>query len=414
MTDETNGLRRLGSWIDSFIEYTEILPSPPLLRKWAAISFVAAAMERKFWIRSMGSDLYPNLYTFLVGPPGVGKGVAINAGERILREVPDLQVGPTDMTAASMIDALHEAVRRLNLFRPGTPFVEFNSLTVLSRELGVLIPAWDASLMNNLTDIYDGFMVEQKRRGKELKIKIMNPQINLLGACTPSYLNGIMPQGAWDQGFISRSILVYSGDKVVRDPFAEDNLTEFHSRMSADLLHDLKTISSEYGRLSFTTPAASAIKAWIAGGCRPEPDHMKLQSYKARRIGHLLKLCMIASLSRRLDKIITIEDYSEALNWLMEVESYMPDIFKAMTGGGDSSAMEEAWNYAWTVYAKEKKPILEHRIVHFLRERVPAHSVMRVIEVMVKSRMFEVSITDNKFQGYKPTSRQQRLEGGSE
>ena len=75
--------RRLGSWIESFLEYTEILPSPPLLRRWAAISYVAAALERKVWVRTMGSDLYPNLYTFLVGPPGVGKGVAIAAGERL-------------------------------------------------------------------------------------------------------------------------------------------------------------------------------------------------------------------------------------------------------------------------------------------------------------------------------------------
>ena len=50
-------------------------------------------------------------------------------------------------------------------------------------------------------------------------------------------------------------------------------------------------------------------------------------------------------------------------------------------------------------------------MVHFLRERVPAHSVMRVLEVMVKSRMFEIVITDNQFQGYRPTSRTQRLDG---
>jgi len=404
------GARRLGSWIESFLEYTEILPSPPLMRKWAAISFVAAAMERKIWVRSMGSDLYPNLYVFLVGPPGVGKGVAINAGERIIREVPDLMIGPTDMTAASLIDALHEAVRRV-ILRGEIPFAEFNSLTILSRELGVLVPAWETTLMNNLTDIYDGFTIEQKRRGRDLKIKIKNPQVNLLGACTPSYLHDVMPSGAWDQGFISRSILIYSGDKVVPDPFAEEALSSFMKRMETDLLHDLKTISSEFGRLAFTTPAATAIKAWISGGCRPEPEHIKLRSYNARRISHLLKLCMVASLSRRSDKIITIEDYSEALNWLIEAEASMPDIFKAMTSGGDSSAMEEAWNYVWTLYSKEKKPIAEHRVVHFLRERVPAHAVMKIIEIMVKSRMFEIVVTDNNFQGYKPTTRQIRLEG---
>lgn len=406
------GIRRLGSWIDTYIDYTEILPSPPLFRKWVAISFVAAAVERKVWVRTMGSDLYPNLYMVLVGPPGIGKGVAIHPAEKILREVPEIHVGPSDLTAASLIDALNESIRRVIQLNAGQPYVEFNSLTVISRELGVLIPAWETTLMNLLTDVYDGFTIDQKRRGKDLRIKIPNPQINLLGACTPSYLNEVLPPGAWDQGFLSRTILVYSGDKTPRDPFAEDANLALTTRVHADLLHDLKTIALEFGQMSFTSPAASAIKAWIKGGQQPAPTHQKLQYYNSRRLAHLLKLCMVSSISRSGQKVIGLEHYSEALNWLMEAETYMPDIFKSMMTGGDSSAMEEAWNYVWTLYAKEKKPIAEHRVVHFLRERVPAHAVMRVLEIMVRSRMFEISIEGNGFQGYKPTSRETRLAGG--
>jgi hypothetical protein len=120
---------------------------------------------------------------------------------------------------------------------------------------------------------------------------------------------------------------------------------------------------------------------------------------------------MISSISRSGDKVIGLEHYSEALNWLMEAETYMPDIFKSMMSGGDSNSMEEAWNYVWTIYAKERKPVHEARLVHFLRERVPAHSIMRVIDIMVRSRMLEISIEDNSFQGYKPTSKEARLTG---
>lgn len=266
--------------------------------------------------------------------------------------------------------------------------------------------------MNNLTDIYDGFTLEQKRRGKDLKIKIPSPQINLLGACTPSYLNEVMPKGAWDQGFISRTIIIYSGDRIRKDPFIDDSTAALTGRLHSDLLHDLKTIASETGQMSFTTPAAEAIKAWVHAGGPPEPTHLRLQYYNSRRMAHLLKLCMISSISHSNDKVIGLEHYREALNWLVEAETYMPDVFKSMTGGGDSSAMEEAWEYMWTIYSKENKPIAEHRIIHFLRERVPAHSVMRVLEIMVKGRMIEVSIQGGGFQGYKPTSRQVRLEGG--
>jgi hypothetical protein len=73
--------------------------------------------------------------------------------------------------------------------------------------------------------------------------------------------------------------------------------------------------------------------------------------------------------------------------------------------------MEETFSYVWVLYAKENKPIEEHRIVNFLRDRIPAHSVMQVLSVMVKSNMFEISIGNTGFHGYKPNARWKRLGG---
>src|SRR5262245_3902739 len=120
MAGSTAGNRQLGSWIDSYVEFTEILPSPLIFRRWVAIFFLAAAMERKIWVRTMGSPLYPTLFTLLVGPPGIGKGQAIYPGEALLREVPNVHVGPSDMTGASLIDALNESVRHVILLNSGT------------------------------------------------------------------------------------------------------------------------------------------------------------------------------------------------------------------------------------------------------------------------------------------------------
>src|SRR6267378_5066033 len=66
------GRRRLTSWIESFIEHTVNLESAEIYRKWAAISMIAAALEQRVWVDT-GSALYPNIYTFLVGHPGIGK-----------------------------------------------------------------------------------------------------------------------------------------------------------------------------------------------------------------------------------------------------------------------------------------------------------------------------------------------------
>jgi hypothetical protein len=103
---------------------------------------------------------------------------------------------------------------------------------------------------------------------------------------------------------------------------------------------------------------------------------------------------MIACASTGDSLVITLEHYAEALDWLMEVERVMPDIFRAMRSGGDGKVMEECWHYLYEMYVKDKKPILEHRLFAYLQERTPAHNVERIINVMEKSGLIEKKFAD--------------------
>src|SRR5712671_1750493 len=83
----TNGSarRRCQSWIESFVEETEGLESPEIYRRWAAIVALGAVLQQKVWIQSRKGCLFPNLYAFLVGPPGIGKSQSIGAIGKYLR-----------------------------------------------------------------------------------------------------------------------------------------------------------------------------------------------------------------------------------------------------------------------------------------------------------------------------------------
>ena len=64
--------RRLSNWIDSFDKFTSGMPSPDIFRKWGAIAAIGGALERKTWVTTNVGTLYPNLYTVIVAPAGVG------------------------------------------------------------------------------------------------------------------------------------------------------------------------------------------------------------------------------------------------------------------------------------------------------------------------------------------------------
>lgn len=286
---------------------------------------------------------------------------------------------------ASLVDCLQES-RRTIISLPDPP-IEYHSLTIVADELSAFMAVYDPELIGGLTTFYDVVPYAQHRRGKEIRISIDRPQLNILSGSTPSNLIKFVPEIAWDQGFMSRVIMVYSEDRPIIDIFNCSN-----PDMPPEMIHDLKCISALFGEFKWTEEYARSIHQWRTSGQGPVPAHPKLVHYCSRRLGHVLKLSMVSAIDR--SDILRLEqaDFQRALDWLVEAECLMPEIFRAGVGGIDSRAMDEIWDSFGGV--GERKG--ETQLVGFARKLVPAHSVMRVIEVMERSGMIRAVSNDSK------------------
>lgn len=344
---------------------------------------MAACLEQKVWLKT-SSILYPNLYTFLVGHPGVGKTRTVRAARAYANELPEFHFAPTSVTAASLIDALTQAKR--SLIRLPDPPMEYNSLLIAADELGAFMHKYDDEMVGVLSAFYDPDPYGQRRRGNDLKIQIKSPQINILVGTTPSNLLKFMPEGAWDQGFTSRVLMVFSDERIIGDDFA--NTTK---PLNADLLADLRTINSLSGQYTVTQDYRDAVNNWRALGEPPAPTHPKLLHYKTRRRVHLYKLSVIAAASKSNALVLTKDDFNTAMNWLLEAETYMPEIFKAGAIHADAKAMDEV--YHLVAMAKDQM-VPETRLMNWMRERMPVHSVQRAVETMVAAGRLKVRGVD--------------------
>lgn len=391
--------RRLSSWLEGFRRYTEGSGAPAIFHKWAGIFCISAALERKVWVNVSRGTTYPNLYIFLVAPPGVGKGVALTPVSEMLSALDDHFLASSSVTRASLVDELKDAERHIIDHSQSPPTISFNSLSCVINEMGVFLPSYDADFMAFLTDLWDNKGYSERRRTKDLKIKMESVSLQLLAGGTPSYLTSLLPVGAWEQGFMSRVIPVFSAESILVDIFQERTFNETSRvKLQDDLIH----IGKLYGKMKFTAEARDAISAWHMSGGTPKPDHPKLAGYLMRRTHQLIKLCMIASVSLSDDLVITLDHFAEALDWLIEVEAFIPDIFRAMSSGGDGEVMKETWHFAYSLFLKSPKPIAEARLINFIAERLPSHSVMRVLDLMVRTNLLREELLQGVGKAYTP------------
>lgn len=322
-----------------------------------------------------------------MGHPGVGKTRTIRKAREYLLEIPDYHIAPTSMTAASLIDQLVDS-KRMIVQLPNPP-LEYNSMVIAADELGAFIHKYDDEMIAVLSAFYDPDPYGHNRRGKDIKIKIKSPQLNLLCGTTPSNLIKFIPEGAWDQGFCSRLILVFSDERIIGDDFAAVTRT-----LSGELLHDLKIINAQVGEYGVTEDFRNLVNSWREQGESPSPNHPKLLHYNTRRRAHLYKLSLVAAIDRSSAPILTADDFHRAKGWLEEAEAFMPDIFKAGGVSADSKAMEEIYHFV----LMSGKTVSEPKVVRFASSLVPAHSVGRVLELMMKSQMIE-PVSYNKLTG---------------
>jgi len=211
--------------------------------------------------------------------------------------------------------------------------------------------------------------------------------MNILAATAPASLRMLLPDNAFDHGFMSRVIIVYADKKMKRNLFDE---TFEDGALERSLLHDLRIMADDnfYGRMVFEDEVRKAIALWDMSGGKPAPTHPKLTNYNERRTAHLLKLCMIAAVSNGNSLTITMKDYQEALGWLLEVEAAMESVFKAMTTGGDYEIMKEIWHWLFSVNQRNQGAgITESVFIQFVQSLVPAHNVERFVTIMVKAGM---------------------------
>lgn len=341
---------------------------------------VGAAAERRIWTQLGINRMYPNLYVFLVGPPGTGKTQAIMPASTMLRKSQAVALAPNDLTKQGLLDALADCSKG-SFDERNQPF-DYHFMAICISELSNFMPDFDPIIAGLLTDLFDCPTInEEKKRSGAGKV-IPFPGLCFLMGTATGHLAVAVPGPMWESGFMARITMVYCAEEIVPlDMFAELSTDE---ALADEIATGLRRIGNLRGRMTWTDDAANVLRHFRLNQKDGAPVHNRLGHYVTRRWFHFGKLCMIAALA---DERMTVEleDVELAKTWLLDAESAMPEIFKDMISHEDGQTYQELRNFVWQTHMHTRnQPVPISLITNFLATRVSAFNLPRILEIAEK------------------------------
>jgi hypothetical protein len=249
-------------------------------------------------------------------------------------------------------------------------------------EFALLLPGHDPQYESFLNEIWNNkaSFHERTRYGRNQKIDIPFPIVNMLGGVQPSHL-GELPPSTWASGLSRRFMMIYSAEQQIKDPFL---VTVDVEELKEAMLEKLAAMSELQGEITWEPTAMIKFRNWVLGGEPIKPTHPKLEAYNTNRRMNIIKLAGISTVSRGKFKI-TLFDVERAFRWAFEAEESMPDIFRAMIGKSDQDIIDELYRAVAAMYrANGSKPVDKGFVYYFVSTRTTSEKVERIIDLADK------------------------------
>ena len=316
-------------WLTEYMErLKESSEAPPRFMYWCGAAIIAAAMKRHVWLKRGTHKLYPNMYTVLVGPPGAGKGAAINPAINVIRPSGTINMLSDRLTVPYILERLAKGFSSATITQSGGTSIGFDSSVLLvATELPVLLR--DPDGLKDLSDLWDSreHPFDYGTRGKGL-FTIDKPCVNLLGGVTPGGMVRALPEETISSGFTRRINFIYAPHRGKDVPWPPDIIPP------DDLLDDLRYISSHLqGEFKFSPEARMKFEQVYYASTPGDIEDEVVSSYKSTKWVHAAKLAMALSAARCDDLVISLEDITQAS---VEIDQIEEDILRVFRRVGES------------------------------------------------------------------------------
>lgn len=293
-------------------------------------------------------NLFPNLYTVLVGHTGLGKGRSINPAVGLLRESGVANVMSDKLTIQYILEKISDrgqAAAQLTFTPQAGGTISFaldSSCFISAPELEDLLTTSDA--MPPLKELWESKTgsFEYGTRGKGL-VKIKDPCPTLLGGCTPSQISYLFPTKSVGGGFVRRCNFIYESEERVKIPWPLER--NGNDPVRDALINDLRHIAQLRGPFRFDPHAKKMFEDYYNSTNTDEFADEATASYETSRPFHALKLAMALTVARFDTMIINFLDMAHAVQMVNKCTEDLKRVFRSVGDSDLAVVMDKVLRY---------------------------------------------------------------------
>jgi len=283
------------NFIEAYERCTENTEAPVNFDAWTMLSTAAALLGRKCFYHMGHFYICPNLYVFLVGPPGLKKTTTIGLSQEILEEVGNIPKAPDSCSKESLIDAFIDAGVEYNI-KGLDKIIMTSQLNCMASEFATFIGGSHVShnIIAFLTEMWDRFSKFRESSRKHGVKEFTLPYFNMLACCTKDWLSSNFNSGMIGGGFSRRCCFCYETERKLLAPWG----AEVDPEAKRVLFREAERIFNIQGQFKCTQAAYD----WFdRDGLYKEltqieeGDSAKMQYYKSSKGTLFIKICMILS-----------------------------------------------------------------------------------------------------------------------